>query len=159
MTLWLALAAANAPLAEPLAPLQFLAGRCWAASIGDGSQVDTHCFEPMYGGRHLRDRHVVTDTQGKVIYEGETIYAWNGKARRIEFAYFSSDGGVSYGSVVARDGGRLLDFGDEVFAGPDGKELRIATEWRRDGDSAYEAVSKSSFMPTGKRVTRYQLTR
>ena len=145
--------------ASPLAPLQFLSGHCWQAPIGDGTQIDKHCFEPMYGGKHLRDRHVVTNAQGKVTYEGETIYAFNGKAQRIEFAYFSSDGGVSYGSVTARDGGQFLDFGDETFNGPDGKELRISTEWRRIGDDAYEAVNRGGFMPTGQRATRYQRVR
>ncbi len=109
----------------------------------------------MYGGKHLRDRHIVTNAAGKVTYEGETIYAFNGKAKRIEFAYFSSDGGVSYGSVSEQDGGKLLDFGDEAFAGPDGRELRISTEWRRNGNDAYVAVSRAGFMPTGSRETRY----
>ena len=113
----------------------------------------------MYDGKHLRDRHVVTDAAGKVTYEGETIYAFNGKARRIEYAYFSSDGAVSYGSVSAKDGGQVLDFGDETFNGPDGKELKISTEWRRVGDDAYEAVSRAGFMPTGRRVTRYERVR
>jgi hypothetical protein len=150
---------AAAALSEPLAPLQFLVGQCWQAPVAEGRQVDRHCFEPIYGGKHLRDRHVVTDAAGKVTYEGETIYAFNGKAKRIEFAYFSSDGGVSYGSVAAKDGGQLLDFGDEIFAGPDGKELRISTEWRRVGEDAYEAISRAGFMPTGQRVTRYERVR
>jgi hypothetical protein len=149
------LLAASPALSEPLAPLQFLAGKCWQAPVGKKGEVDKHCFEPMYRGKQLRDRHVVTDPAGKVTYEGETIYAFNGKAKRIEFAYFSSDGGVSYGSVSEKDGGRLLDFGDEVFAGPDGSELKISTEWRRDGEDAYVAVSKAGFMPTGRRETRY----
>ncbi len=149
----------SAALAEPLAPLDFLASYCWQGSIGDGSRIDKHCFEPMYDGKHLRDRHVVTDAAGKVTYEGETIYAFNGKARRIEYAYFSSDGAVSYGSVSAKDGGQVLDFGDETFNGPDGKELKISTEWRRVGDDAYEAVSRAGFMPTGRRVTRYERVR
>jgi uncharacterized protein YndB with AHSA1/START domain len=150
---------APASVAAPLAPLQFLVGQCWQAPIGGDGQVDRHCFEPLYGGKHLRDRHVVTNAAGKVTYEGETIYAFNGKARRIEYAYFSSDGGVSYGSVSAKDGGKLLDFGDETFNGPDGKELKMSTEWRRVGDDAYESVSKAGFMPTGKRVTRYERVR
>ena len=144
---------------EPLAPLQFLVGHCWQAPIGGGGQLDRHCFEPVYGGKHLRDRHVVTNVAGEVTYEGETIYAFNGKAKRIEFTYFSSDGGVSYGSVSAKDGGKLLDFGDETFNGPDDKELKVATEWRRVGDDAYEAISKGGFMPTGRRVTRYERVR
>ena len=79
--------------------------------------------------------------------------------KRLEFAYFSSDGGVSYGSVTPKEGGQLLDFGDETFNGPDGKELKISTEWRRDGDDAYVATNKAGFMPTGKRVTRYERVR
>lgn len=150
---------AAAALSEPLSPLQFLVGHCWQAPIGDGTQIDKHCFELVYGGKHLRDRHVVTDAAGKITYEGETIYAFNGKAKRIEYAYFSSDGGVSYGSVAAKDGGQLLDFGDETFNGNDGRELKISTEWRRVGDDAYEAVSRGIFMPTGKRVTRYERVR
>ena len=157
--LLLATAVAGPALSEPLAPLQFLAGQCWQAPIGDGSQTDKHCFEPMYGGKQLRDRHVVTNAKGEVTYEGETIYAFNGKARRIEFAYFSSDGGVSYGSVTGKEGGQLLDFGDETFNGADGKELKISTEWRRIGADAYEAVSRAGFMPTGRRVTRYERVR
>ena len=154
------LAAAQAgALSAPPAPLQFLAGQCWQEPIGDGSQTDRHCFEPMYGGKHLRDRHVVTNAKGEVTYEGETIYAFNGKTRRIEYAYFSSDGGVSYGGVTATDGGQSLDFGDETFAGPDGRELKLSTEWRRVGDDAYEAISRASVMPTGQRVTRYQRVR
>ena len=53
----------------------------------------------------------------------------------------------------------MLDFGDETYNGPDGKELKISTEWRRIGDDAYEAVSRAGHAPTGRRVTRYERVR
>ena len=153
----LAATPAGATLSEPLQPLSFLAGHCWKAPIAGGKQIDTHCFEPMHGGRHLRDRHEVADSSGKIVYGGETIYTWNGKTKRVEYAYFSSDGAVSYGSVIPKDG--MLDFGDEIFNGADGKEIRISTLWSRVGDEAYDSISRSAFVPTGQRVVRYSLVK
>jgi len=146
-----------ATMSEPLQPMAFLVGHCWSAPVADGKQVDTHCFEQMHGGRHLRDRHEVKDAAGKVVYGGETIYGWNGKTKRVEYAYFSSDGAVSYGSMTPKDG--ALDFGHEVYAGTDGKEIKISTLWRSVGVDAYDAISRSAFMPTGQRVVRYSRVR
>ena len=153
-----ALAASTAPaLSEPLQPMAFLAGQCWSGPVAGGKHIDTHCFEPMHGGRHLRDRHEVKDASGKVVYGGETIYGWNGKTKRVEYAYFSSDGAVSYGSMVPKDG--ALDFGDQIFNGTDGKEIRISTLWRRADVESYESISRSDFIPTGERVVRYTRVR
>ena len=35
---------------NPLQPLDFLVGSCWAGDFPKGVGVDTHCFEPVYGG-------------------------------------------------------------------------------------------------------------
>ena len=148
----LALAAAQpaAPAvnpAEPFAGMQFLLGHCWQGRFDDG-KLDTHCFEPVYSGRLIRDRHEVTGG-----YAGETIYNWNAGETRAEYTYWNVSGGVSRGTMRERDG--LLDFGDEVYTGPDGRETRIATSWRRVADDAYEARITSSADPTGSRVVRY----
>jgi hypothetical protein len=156
MLFLLILSAAATPvvaMSKPLQPMAFLAGHCWSSSINAGKQVDTHCFEAMHGGRQLRDRHEVKDRSGKVVYSGETIYAWNAKNQRVEYAYFASDGGVSYGNMTPRAG--VLDFGDETYTGPDGKQIKISTLWRLAGGGEYEAVSQSENMPTGQRVSRY----
>lgn len=147
----LALAAAAQPMATPqLEPLAFLAGHCWEGRFADG-KVDTHCFEPVYGGRYLRDRHAVTG--GGSTYAGETLYAWDAEANRVTYTYWNTSGGISRGSMVPR--GPVLDFGDEVYRGRDGREIRIATAWHRVGDDAYEARSTSGADPTGSRVVRY----
>src|SRR5688500_19041631 len=115
----LILAAALQPPAAPptpppamatpqLEPMAFLAGHCWQGTFTDG-KVDTHCFEPVYGGRFLRDRHEVTG--GGSIYAGETLYGWNAETNRVEYTYWNTSGGISRGSMVPR--GAMLDFGYE----------------------------------------------
>lgn len=142
---------ATPPLATPqLEPLAFLAGHCWQGTFANG-QVDTHCFEPVYGGRFLRDRHEVTG--GERVYAGESLYGWNAEAGRVEYTYWNTSGGISRGSMVPRDG--HLDFGDQVHRTRDGREIRISTAWHRVGDDAYEARSTGGADPTASRIVRY----
>ncbi|HYD38136.1 MAG TPA: SRPBCC family protein [Allosphingosinicella sp.] len=138
------------PLRAEFEPLRFLVGHCWRGEFKDGS-VDTHCFEGVYGGRHVRDRHEVKGPKG--IYRGETLYSWNGAARQVEYTYWNSSGGVSRGTMAAKAEG--LDFGNETYTAPDGRKLSISTLWRRVGDGAYESVSTSGADPTGSRIVRY----
>ena len=145
----LAVAAVQATQPDRFAPMAFLVGHCWQAEL-PGGQSDTHCFDSLYGGRFIRDRHQVTG--GRAVYEGETIYAWNAGASRVEYTYWASDGGVSRGSVRARDG--LLDFGTDVNRRPDGAEIRIATTWQPEGGTAY-SVRWASSEPSLNRTMRY----
>ena len=144
------LALAQPALRPELQPMAFLIGHCWSGEFTGGAR-DTHCFEPVFGGRHIRDVHEVVSPKG--VYRGETLYSWNGVDRRVEYTYWNSDGGISRGSMTPR--GDRLDFGDEVYRGADGRELRIATEWRKAGSDSYETVSKGGSDPTGSRVVRY----
>ena len=142
--------AAALPLRGELEPLRFLLGHCWRGEFKGGS-VDTHCFESVYDGRHVRDRHEVKGPDG--LYRGETLYSWNAAAKRVEYTYWNSLGGVSRGTMAATPQG--LDFGDETHIGPDGRTLTISTLWRRAGADAYETVSTNAADPTGSRVVRY----
>ncbi|HEX8526498.1 SRPBCC family protein [Allosphingosinicella sp.] len=137
------------PLRQGLEPLGFLVGHCWRGAFADGS-VDTHCFDSIYDGQHVRDRHEVTG--GTRIYRGETLYSWDSGAGAVGYTYWNSLGGVSRGTMRARDGG--LDFGDESYAGPDGRRITISTRWRRIGGD-YEAVSVSPQSPSMNRTVRY----
>lgn len=150
LTALLMFAAGQALAIPQLDPMAFLAGHCWQGRFADG-KVDTHCFEPVYGGRFLRDRHEVSG--GPAPYEGETLYGWNAQAGRVEYTYWNSSGGISRGSMTPRDG--LLDFGDEVYRGRDGRETRIATAWHRIDDTSYEVRVASPGNPLANRVTRY----
>jgi hypothetical protein len=139
------------PLRAELEPLRFLVGHCWRGEFARTGQKDTHCFDSVYGGRHVRDRHEVT---GKpVVYRGETLYSWDGEGKRVDYTYWNSLGGVSRGAMVAKPG--VLDFGREEHRRADGTRISYSTMWRRVGDDAYEAVSASSDSPSGERVVRY----
>jgi uncharacterized protein YndB with AHSA1/START domain len=144
-------AASPPPLLRPeLEPLRFLLGRCWRGEFKNGS-VDVHCFESVYGGRHVRDRHEVKGPDG--VYRGESLYSWNGSANRVEYTYWNSAGGVSRGTMAARADG--LDFGNESYTASDGSKTTILTKWRKAGADAYETINTSGADPTGSRVVRY----
>jgi uncharacterized protein YndB with AHSA1/START domain len=133
-----------------LSPLGFLVGHCWRGEFRNGA-VDTHCFESVYGGRHVRDRHEVKGPDGP--YSGESLYSWNAAAKQVEYTYWNSLGGVSRGTMTGRPDG--LDFGDQTYVGSDGRKVAISTRWRKVGADAYETVSRSTNDPTGSGVVRY----
>jgi hypothetical protein len=120
-----------------LEPLAFLAGHCWEGEFADGGGVDRHCFEWMYDGRFLRDRHVVSGQRGP--YQGETIYRIDATAERIVYHYYDSTGGYSTGEVIPSDG--ALRFPDERYE-QDGTELLLRTVWRRVGTDELAAVTE-----------------
>lgn len=142
--------AAPVPLRAELEPLRFLIGHCWRGEFRNGA-VDTHCFEDVYGGRHVRDRHEVLGPGAP--YRGETLYSWNAETKRVDYTYWNSSGGVSRGTMAPK--GDSLDFGDETYTGPDGRKTVISTIWRKAGANAYEAVNTAGADPTGSRIVRY----
>jgi uncharacterized protein YndB with AHSA1/START domain len=143
--------AAPAPLRPELEPLRFLIGHCWRGTFKSGA-VDTHCFEGVFGGRHVRDRHEVTGPEG--VYRGETLYSWDSNLKRVEYTYWNSLGGISRGAMAPK-GEHALDFGSETYTGADGRKTMISTMWRRAGADCYESVNIGGADPTGSRVVRY----
>ncbi len=124
---------------SPLEPLAFLAGNCWATAIEASKETDTHCYEWMHGGQQLRDRHVVRGPNPD--YSGETVYAYNGERKRVEYRYWNSLGGQSDGYVeVAADG--TLRFLDDRYVGLDGVVYVFSSEMTRPQDGQYRIVSR-----------------
>jgi hypothetical protein len=130
----LALAADAAPAAvrAELKPLQFLVGSCWTGTFPDGVQTDTHCFEPVYGGQFIRDRHVVR--KGKTPYEGETIHAWDAKQKKLVFTYWANNGSISTGTADPQPSGEIV-FPESHSAG-----LAIKSVWTPKGADAYDVT-------------------
>ena len=147
----LLLAAATPAADNPLQPLSFLVGHCWRGEFKGSGNIDTHCFESVFEGKHIRDRHEVTG--GQSVYRGETVFSWNGEAKKVEFVYFNSLGGVSKGGM--KPGAEELVFDDESYVGQDGKKVSFSTVWRRIGENSYEAITKSATSASGERVVRY----
>ncbi len=132
-------AATNA--AEPpelLKPMAFLAGHCWKGNLADG-KTDEHCFAWMLGGHALRDTHTVR-TAGQPDFTGETIYDVDSAARRVEFLYVESTGGISHGRVESSP--EALLFVDARYVS-DGETMTYRARWTREGDTAYEAWSEA----------------
>lgn len=121
--------------AATLAPFKPFLGSCWRASFG-ATTTDTHCFEAMYGGAHVRDRHEVKDG-GKVVYAGETIYSADGPD--LVFTYFNSLGGVGLGKVGSTEG--MLGFTGTMRASPDKPEHSIDSQWKIIGLDRYQVQS------------------
>jgi len=118
------LAAAAASLAQPLLePWAALAGHCWEGPA-PGKGTDEHCFESVYGGQHIRDRHSVT-VDGRVVYSGETLYSVAGS--KIIFTYWNSLGGLGTGE--ARVDGSTWSFDGTIHATASGKEQPMRARW------------------------------
>jgi hypothetical protein len=95
----LASAAANLIAEPPLQPWSALIGHCWAGSAPGNAGTDTHCFETVFGGQHVRDRHAVV-AGGREVYSGESIYSASGT--KVVFTYWNSLGGVGSGEAVVK---------------------------------------------------------
>jgi hypothetical protein len=120
-----------------LKPLQFLVGSCWTGTFPDGAKTDTHCFEPVFGGLFIRDRHVVHGA--KTPYEGETIHAWDPKQKRLVFTYWASSGSISTGFAEPQASGEIVFPEDNVSSG--GRQI-IKSVWTPHADSYDVTVSE-----------------
>ncbi len=124
-----------------LEPLAFLIGSCWAGDFPGGKQTDIHCFEAVYDGAHIRDRHAVNG--GPSLYRGETIYSWNGEAETVSFVYWNSLGGVSTGAANP-DAGKII-FPDETYKGPNGETVTVSAHWENISADGYDQLSIETF--------------
>ena len=118
------LVAASAALAQPLLePWSALAGHCWSGPAPGGG-TDTHCFESVYGGQHIRDRHSVS-VDGRKVYAGESLYSVAGP--KVIFTYWNSLGGLGTGAAVVS--GPEWTFSGTIHATAAGKEQPMTARW------------------------------
>jgi hypothetical protein len=124
-------AAAATPIAEPpLKPWEALVGHCWAGPAPGNHGIDKHCFESVYGGQHVRDRHVVT-VDGRIVYEGEALYS--AKGQQVIFTYWNTIGGLGTGTADLAGGN--WRFAGTIHATATSPEQPMAAVWtmQRDG--------------------------
>ncbi len=142
--------AGEEPYSPQLNPLAFLADHCWIGPFADGKGTDEHCYEWMYGGKFLRDRHIVRG--GAKPYRGETLYYWDGAENAIAYIYLNSDGGVSQGLVKVD--GETLTFPAERYTEGD-TTREFGTTWVREGEDRYVAVT--SELKDGRRHVAWRV--
>jgi hypothetical protein len=149
MILFALAAAASSPpqMAQAaLQPWSDFVGQCWSGPAPGGGAVDVHCFESVYGGQHVRDRHEVK-VGDKVVYAGETLYSVEGN--EVTLVYWNSMGGVGRGKAAAN--GPELSFSGEMRATPTGKSQAFTATWRKL-DGAYEVSDAGGAKSLFKRV-------
>jgi hypothetical protein len=117
-------------------PLEFLVGNCWTGKFPDGKQTDTHCFEWVYDRKFIRDRHVVRG--GTSLYEGETIYAWDAKEKRVGYWYWSNTGLTVTGTVEYKPDSIVFP---SSYSTEEGRvELNVV--WTRPSADVYHVVQQ-----------------
>jgi hypothetical protein len=117
----------------PLQPWSDLIGHCFVGPA-PGRGADTHCFESVYGGQHVRDRHEVK-VDGKTVYSGETLYSVEGQD--VTFTYWNSLGGVGRGKAILN--GAELDFSGDIRATPASTSEHFQARWLKT-DGGYEVT-------------------
>ena len=123
-------AAPEVSMAPGLEPLGFLVGHCWRGQVDGRDEVDVHCFESVWGGKHVRDRHEVK--AGATVYNGETLYSWDAGRSRVAYTYWNSLGGVRHGWMTPAAGS--LDFTND--------QGQATASWFRDAPDSYRAESR-----------------
>jgi hypothetical protein len=88
-----------------------LIGRDWTAPLPAGNLTDTQRFDWMYGKKFIRNTHAVKTSKGEVVYEGETVYAWDARSRRIVWWYWNASGGYLEGTVSIGGDGTIITEG------------------------------------------------
>jgi hypothetical protein len=123
----------------PYRPLEFLIGHCWKGTFADGQRTDQHCFSWIYGGKFVRDQHVVHRGGGKPDAFGESIYLWDASAQQLQYLYIESAGGYSRGTVSG-DGDALV-FPPTTYV-EEGQSQTYRSRWHRAGQDAYDVVTE-----------------
>lgn len=109
----------------PLQPLAALVGHCFVGPAPLSGAIDKHCFESVYGGQHVRDRHVVT-VNGRAVYEGESVYS--AKGPRVIFTYWNSLGGLGTGEAMIV--GDEWKFNGTIHATATSAEQPMSAAWK-----------------------------
>ena len=142
MIAFIVLAAAAGAIAQtPLQPFTPLVGHCFGGPAPGNQGTDRHCFESVYGGQHIRDRHVVT-VGGREVYAGESLYS--AKGPDVIFTYWNSLGGLGTGKAVFN--ATEWRFSGTIHATADGPEQPMAATWRKV-DAGYEVLDEPGAKP------------
>lgn len=130
--------AEEAPLRSRLEPFERLVGTVWIGAFPDGSLTDEQEFEWVYEGRFLRNRHRVKDAAGIVVYEGETIYAWDVSSETVVWWYWNATGGFVTGTLAQTEAG--WSFAGANHA-PAPQPEKVKGLFRFTAEDAWESVS------------------
>lgn len=104
-----ATAAEDELLSARLAPFNRLVGTVWVGAFPGTELIDEQEFEWVFEGRFLRNLHRVKNGEGAVVYQGETIYAWDVTTDTLVWWYWNSTGGFVTGTLSQTEDGWSFD--------------------------------------------------
>jgi hypothetical protein len=119
-------------------PLAFLVGHCWKGTSPGGKATDEHCFSWIYGGKFVRDEHVVHKGGGQPDGFGESIYVWDAPSGQLQYLYIES-AGFSRGTVSSEND--ALVFPAATYS-EKGQVQTYRSRWQRAGSDAYDVVTE-----------------
>jgi len=95
--------------AQGFGPLEQLSGSCWVADVpsdgGAPAAQNIHCFEKMFGGQFVRDRHeFISDGVDPIV--GESVYAPDGAGLKI--TNYSDLGSIEQARADVSENGELV---------------------------------------------------
>jgi len=90
--------------------------------------------------------------QGEVVYEGETIYAWDPKAQQILWWYWNATGGFITGTLTRRGETWLAEGVNHA----DGQQTPAVRSELRIGQDSWDSISY--FQKEGAWKERFRMT-
>ena len=81
-----------------------LVGQSFEGVFPDGKLTDEQRYEWVYGDKFIRNVHFVRTQAGEVVYQGETIFAFDREKGRPVFWYWNVTGGYLTGWAEERQG-------------------------------------------------------
>lgn len=130
-----------------------LLGKTFKASFPNSEMTDEQQFEAVYGGKFIRNIHRVRNAVGKVVYEGETLFAKDHKTNGIVFWYWNSTGGYVEGQLKIEEE-RLSVYGENH--GPAGQIAEVRSSMYNISEKGY--TSEAFFLKDGVWEPRWVMT-
>ena len=95
--------------AQDFGPLDHLSGACWVAEVPSEGEApaaqNIHCFEKMFGGQFIRDRHEFV-SEGAEPITGESVYALEDTGFKI--TNYSDLGSIEQAHASVSESGELV---------------------------------------------------
>lgn len=128
-------AAADPPLAR-FGWFAEVVGYCWTGTFPDGKTQHSHCYTSQFD-QFIRGTATLEgerEGQRADLFSGDSLFAWNDKAKRIEYYVWGSDG--VHGKHEAYYAGEELVF--PVISRKDPTKIAFRSVWRRIDASSFE---------------------
>lgn len=97
-------AEAGKEASNPFQSMLPLVGHSYLGTFPNGKMTDEQHFQWVYDGKFVRNVHYVRNQKGEVVYEGETIFAYDREKKRLVYWYWNITGGYLTGWAESENG-------------------------------------------------------